>query len=174
MNDQEPVAPRAPAPLRRNLLVAATFAIGAAIMTALGLPALLYLFSSPKSRKPSDWTEAGDISTLPPNAPVEIAFHQKRVDGWKVVSEKITAWVVKHPDNPVTAFGPQCTHLGCAYHWDERQERVPLPLPLFAVFHRRQGPLRPRAAPARPLRDSDPAAANCCIGRLRPPAETQA
>src|ERR1035438_6846791 len=21
--------------------------------------------------------------------------------------------------NEVTAFGPQCTHLGCAYHWEE-------------------------------------------------------
>jgi len=47
MNDQEPVSPRAPEPLRRNLLVAATFGIGAAIATALGLPALLYLFSPP-------------------------------------------------------------------------------------------------------------------------------
>jgi Rieske Fe-S protein len=26
--------------------------------------------------------------------------------------------VVKTPDNKIIAFGPQCTHLACAYHWD--------------------------------------------------------
>jgi menaquinol-cytochrome c reductase iron-sulfur subunit len=36
-----------------------------------------------------------------------------------VISEKSTAWVVKRADKTVTAFGPQCTHLGCAYHWEE-------------------------------------------------------
>ena len=29
-----------------------------------------------------------------------------------------TAWVVKQPNSEVVAFSPQCTHLGCAYHWD--------------------------------------------------------
>jgi menaquinol-cytochrome c reductase iron-sulfur subunit len=32
---------------------------------------------------------------------------------------KATAWVVKGPYNEVVAFTPQCTHLGCAYHWDD-------------------------------------------------------
>jgi len=41
------------------------------------------------------------------------------VDGRKVTSEKSTAWVVKVADNQAVAFSPQCTHLGCAYHWDE-------------------------------------------------------
>jgi menaquinol-cytochrome c reductase iron-sulfur subunit len=27
--------------------------------------------------------------------------------------------VVKTAGNQVTAFAPQCTHLGCAYHWDQ-------------------------------------------------------
>ncbi len=52
---------------------------------------------------------------LPPRSP----FNRKRVDGWKVTTEKATAWVVKKPDNEVVAFSPICTHLGCAYHWDD-------------------------------------------------------
>ena len=39
-------------------------------------------------------------------------------DGWRVITEKKTAWVVKEANNKIVAFGPQCTHLGCAYHWD--------------------------------------------------------
>jgi menaquinol-cytochrome c reductase iron-sulfur subunit len=173
MNDQDPVAPQALEPLRRNLLVAATLAIGAAIATALGVPALLYLFSPAKSRNPSDWTEAGDISTLPPNAPVEIAFHRKRVDGWKLVSEKTTAWVVKHLDNAVTAFGPQCTHLGCAYHWAEMQNAFlcPCHTSLFSIEGKvLSGPApRPLDRYETQLRDG-----KLFIGRLRPSAETQA
>jgi len=48
-----------------------------------------------------------------------MTFRRNRVDGWKVTSEKATAWVVKQAGNSIVAFGPQCTHLGCAYHWDE-------------------------------------------------------
>jgi menaquinol-cytochrome c reductase iron-sulfur subunit len=93
--------------------------LGGIIGAALGLPALVYLFVSPKARKESDWVEAGDVASLAPNQPVEMTFRRNRVDGWKVVSEKGTAWVVKNADQSVTAFGPQCTHLGCAYHWDD-------------------------------------------------------
>jgi len=91
----------------------------AAIGAALGLPALVYLFLPPKVRKADEWIEIGDISKLAPNSPVEMAFRRNRIDGWKVMSEKGSAWVVKHADGSVVAFGPQCTHLGCAYHWDE-------------------------------------------------------
>jgi menaquinol-cytochrome c reductase iron-sulfur subunit len=48
-----------------------------------------------------------------------MTFRRNRVDGWKVTSEKSTAWVVKFANNQVVAYAPQCTHLGCAYHWDQ-------------------------------------------------------
>ena len=174
MDDEKSVAPPAPEPLRRNLLVGATFAIGATIAAALGLPALLYLFSSPKSRKPSDWTEAGDISTLPPNAPVEIAFHQKRVDGWKVVSEKTTAWVVKHPDQRRHGFRPAMHPSGLRLPLGRNAERdfcAPVTLPCFPSTARSSpAPRRGRSTATR-LRS---ATGKLFIGRLRPSAETQA
>ena len=104
---------------RRGFYVGAIQVLGGIIGAALSLPALVYLFVSPKARKDSDWIEAGDVTSLAPGQPVEMVFRRNRVDGWKVVSEKGTAWVVKNADQSVTAFGPQCTHLGCAYHWDD-------------------------------------------------------
>jgi menaquinol-cytochrome c reductase iron-sulfur subunit len=106
-------------PTRRRFYVAAIHTMGALIGAALGLPALVYLFSPAKARQESQWTDAGDVASLAPNEPVEMAFRRNRVDGWKTVSEKDSAWVVKHADQSVTAFGSQCTHLGCAYHWDD-------------------------------------------------------
>ena len=106
-------------PVRRRVLVGAIYGIWAAIAGALGVPALIYLLFPPKARKTDEWVNAGDISTLTLNVPVEMTFRRNRVDGWKVISEKSTAWVVKDAKNRITAFGPQCTHLGCAYHWED-------------------------------------------------------
>jgi menaquinol-cytochrome c reductase iron-sulfur subunit len=64
--------------------------------------------------------DAGDVSRLALRTPEEIVFRHNRVDGWKVSSEKTTAWVVRLSEKDVVAFAPQCTHLGCAYHWDAR------------------------------------------------------
>ena len=104
---------------RRSFYIGAIYAIWAAIVAILGVPALAYLFFPPKLHKEQEWVEIGDVTRLAPNSPVEMVFRRNRVDGWKVSSEKGTAWVVKQPDDSIVAFGPQCTHLGCAYHWDE-------------------------------------------------------
>jgi menaquinol-cytochrome c reductase iron-sulfur subunit len=112
---------------RRRFYIGAIYGIWAAIAAALGIPALIYLFLPPRVRRPNEWVDVGDVSQLTPNAPVEMAFRRNRVDGWKVSSERSTAWVVKRPDASITAFGPQCTHLGCAYHWEESKSEFICP-----------------------------------------------
>jgi len=120
---------------RRRFYIGAIYGLWATISAALSLPALFYLLFPPKARKENEWVEAGDISKIAPDSPVEMSFRRNRVDGWKVISEKSTAWVVKHADNSVVAFGPQCTHLGCAYHWEEGKNEFLCPChsSLFAV-----------------------------------------
>jgi menaquinol-cytochrome c reductase iron-sulfur subunit len=103
---------------RRTFHVAVIFLLNALMGIALAIPTLFYLLAPPRSRKQSPYVDAGDVSQLNPSEPVEMSFQQSRVDGWRVVTEKKTAWVVKMPDNKIVAYGPQCTHLGCAYHWD--------------------------------------------------------
>jgi menaquinol-cytochrome c reductase iron-sulfur subunit len=104
---------------RRSFYVGAIYGLGALIAAALGVPAAIYLLFPPKVRQADQWVEIGNVTSLAADSPTEMTFRHNRVDGWKVTSEKATAWVVKHADNSITAFGPQCTHLGCAYHWDE-------------------------------------------------------
>lgn len=99
----------------------------ALIGAALSLPAAAYLFSAPKTRKEADWIDAGDISKLPLNQPEEVVFRRNRVDGWKVVSEKNTAWVIRKGPEEVIALAPQCTHLGCAYHWSDQTKKFHCP-----------------------------------------------
>jgi menaquinol-cytochrome c reductase iron-sulfur subunit len=113
--------------MRRRFYLTFIYGLWGAIGAALAAPALLYLFLPPKTRAESDWVEAGDVASLQPKIPVEWVFRKNRVDGWKVSSEKQTAWVVKLPDQQIVAFGPQCTHLGCAYHWEERSSEFLCP-----------------------------------------------
>jgi menaquinol-cytochrome c reductase iron-sulfur subunit len=103
---------------RRVFHLAVIYVLGAVIALAMAIPTAIYLLIPPRVRKQSDWIDAGDISQLRPGEPVELIFEQDRLDGWKLQSEKRTAWVVKEADNKVVAFGPQCTHLACAYHWE--------------------------------------------------------
>ena len=112
---------------RRNLYLGAIYGIGAIVAAALGVPAAAYLLFPPKIPDADPWVEAGDISRLAIDSPTEMTFRRNRVDGWKVSSEKAAAWVVKHADHSVAAFGPQCTHLGCAYRWDDRRSEFICP-----------------------------------------------
>ena len=112
---------------RRNFYVGAVYAIWAVISIGLGVPALGYLFLPPKPKQEPDWTDIGDITRLSSGVPVEMVFRQNRVDGWKTINEKSSAWVVKQADRSILAFSPQCTHLGCAYHWDETQRNFVCP-----------------------------------------------
>jgi len=119
---------------RRGFYTSAIFAMGAVMTAALGAPAAAYLLLGARKQAAEDWVDFGDIAKLAEGEPVEMVGRRNHVDGWKVVSEKVTAWVVRKPEG-VIAFGPQCTHLGCAHHWDQDQKKFicPCHASLFSI-----------------------------------------
>jgi menaquinol-cytochrome c reductase iron-sulfur subunit len=157
---------------RRTLLSWAIYGLGAVIGAALALPAIGYLFSAPRPKRPERWTGIADVAKLAVDAPVEIAFRRNRTDGWKLISEKSTAWVVRKAGG-VVAFGPQCTHLGCAYRWDESANHFlcPCHTSVFSI----DGAVISGPAP-RPLDryETRIEGGRLLIGRLESPAERQA
>ncbi|MBI1895476.1 MAG: Rieske 2Fe-2S domain-containing protein [Acidobacteria bacterium] len=116
-----------PRPTRRALYVSIIYGLWSLITAALAIPAGIYLLFPPRTKKAPEWLVAGDVSHLRIKEPEEMVFRRTRVDGWKITSEKSTAWVVKLSEQTLVAFAPQCTHLGCAYHWDERQKNFLCP-----------------------------------------------
>lgn len=120
---------------RRSFIPAAIRGFVAVIAAALGLPALAYLLTPPRPGKQDAWIEAGPLNRFAVGEPIEVAFRRNSADAWRMVSEKDTAWVVRRADGGVTAFGPRCTHLGCAYHWDDgrRQFLCPCHSSLFRL-----------------------------------------
>lgn len=101
---------------RRAFYLAAIYALGALISLALAIPTAVYLLVVPRAPRESGWIDLGDIGELMPGIPVRLSAQESRIDGWRTETENKIAWVVKTPDNRILAFGPQCTHLACAYH----------------------------------------------------------
>lgn len=95
------------------------WALMGAVMAVLGG---VYLLWPPPVKKQEEWIEAGTLAQVPVKSPEEFVFRRNRYDGWKLISEKATAWVVKLSDRQVVAYSPKCPHLGCAYHWDRQNQ----------------------------------------------------
>jgi menaquinol-cytochrome c reductase iron-sulfur subunit len=112
---------------RRAFHLTVIYGLWGIISAGLGIPAALYLLIPGRTRAGGEWAEAGDIAGLKPNEPEELVFRRTRYDGWKVTSEKMSAWVVKTAADQVVAFAPQCTHLGCGYRWDEQRRNFLCP-----------------------------------------------
>ena len=104
---------------RRNFLTSAIYGAVALIAAGLGIPAAGYLLLPPKQRGGPQWADAGELADMDAASPQQVEFHRIRVDGWKTAVEEASAWVVKQPGGGLTAFSPRCTHLGCAYHWEQ-------------------------------------------------------
>jgi menaquinol-cytochrome c reductase iron-sulfur subunit len=112
---------------RRAFYLAAIYALGGIISLALAIPTAIYLLVTPRTSKSTGWIDAGDISQIKPGTPALLTFQESRLDGWRSVTEQKICWVVKTPENKVLAFGPQCTHLACAYRWADDQNKFVCP-----------------------------------------------
>ena len=112
---------------RRRFQLGTIYTLMAGIGAALGIPAAGYLLVPGPSKKKDEWVEVAELSRLPESQPEEIVFRRNRKDGWKILSEKTSAWVSKKPGGQVVAFAPSCTHLGCAFHYDEKQRNYLCP-----------------------------------------------
>jgi menaquinol-cytochrome c reductase iron-sulfur subunit len=110
----------------RRFFVGAIYGLMGIISAALGIPAAGYLLLPPRTTRKEDWVDVGDIAQLGQSGPQEVVFRRTRKDGWKILSEKTSAWITRK-GNELVAFAPGCTHLGCAYHWDEKNKNFLCP-----------------------------------------------
>jgi len=72
-------------------------------------------------------TAASRLSHRSAMKPLDVSLERTRVDGWRNFQEKSIAWVVRTSEDNVVAYSPQCTHLGCAYHWEESGKQFVCP-----------------------------------------------
>jgi len=135
-----------PPSTRRNFYSTAINGLGSLIATALALPAALYLFVGARAEKRAGFVEAAKLDDLQIGKPREVTFERTIVDGWRTSREKTIAWVVRTDAKSVVAYSPQCTHLGCAYHFEESQNQFVCPChdSLFSIDGKVLGGPAPR------------------------------
>jgi menaquinol-cytochrome c reductase iron-sulfur subunit len=93
----------------------------------MAVPTALYLLVAGKSKPKGNFSEAAHLTQLQIGKPQEVTFVRTRVDGWRSFQEKVIAWVVRTDEKHVVAYSPQCTHLGCAYHWEAQDNQFVCP-----------------------------------------------
>jgi menaquinol-cytochrome c reductase iron-sulfur subunit len=59
--------------------------------------------------------------------PTAAEFSVSRRDGWIETTEIKAVWVVRQAGDAFTVFNGRCTHLGCAYHWQEDRNQFACP-----------------------------------------------
>ena len=64
-----------------------------------------------------------------------MTFRRIHADGWKIYSEKGTAWVVKTAEGKVIAFSPDLHAFGLRIPLGRKQVRIRLPVPWIGICH---------------------------------------
>ena len=101
--------------------------LGGLMTAALAAPAAAYLLFKPRSVRKDDFVQAGDLAQFTVGKPEEVLYNRTVVDGWRAFEQKSVAWVVRQDDKNVVAFTPECTHLACGYHWDDKESHFVCP-----------------------------------------------
>lgn len=105
---------------RRRFLGWGIGAIVAGVAAAIGWPALRYSLTPALAKKESATAASlGPVDSFVADEPQNVVYEASAVDGWYIQTERKAAWVVKKSDAKFDIFDPRCTHLGCAYHWDQ-------------------------------------------------------
>jgi menaquinol-cytochrome c reductase iron-sulfur subunit len=119
MNDQDVT--------RRNFMVRTIVGIGVFITAVLTVPFGGFGILPALRKKDADWSDAGSFNDLKVNEPQERRFFQLVKSGWQEEKQERSIWIVKRQDNTVTAFSPNCPHLGCGYRWSDADQRFKCP-----------------------------------------------
>ena len=111
---------------RRGLIMGALYSIpvliGGTLIASIGN----YLFGKQKTQT-DGWADAGDVADVHGGIPRQVRFERAVIDGWEVRNEQSSAWIILDEHRRVTAFSPLCTHLGCAYRWQDEKKLFTCP-----------------------------------------------
>jgi menaquinol-cytochrome c reductase iron-sulfur subunit len=112
---------------RRTFLSYAIGAIAAFITAALAIPLAGAAILPTLRGRETDWISAGSVNDFPVGEPRTTQLTLSRLDGWIEIQEPRGVWVIRGEGNNFTVFNGRCTHLGCAYSWQEGQQRFVCP-----------------------------------------------
>jgi len=135
---------------RRNFMVRAIIGIFVFIGTAAAVPFAGFGILPALKKKEAGWSDAGTMGDLQVGEPQERRFFQTVKSGWQEEKQERSIWIVRKPDNTVTAYAPNCPHLGCGYRWSapDKQFKCPCHGSMFDIDGKVLGGPSPRSLDA--------------------------
>ena len=112
---------------RREFLGRVTGLIAAAIGAVMAVPAAGYLIGPAWRRATPPWAGAGTIADLPTDQPVQREVVIETQDGWLKSEQTKGVWVAKLSTGEIRVYNPHCTHLGCAFKWNQDKQQFLCP-----------------------------------------------
>ncbi len=112
---------------RRNFMIRTIVGILAFISTAAAVPLAGFGILPVIKRKEPTWSDTGSARDMAVNEPQERRFLQSVKHGWQEEKVERTVWLVKKTDGSLSAFSPNCPHLGCGYRWFPHEQRFKCP-----------------------------------------------
>jgi quinol---cytochrome c reductase iron-sulfur subunit, bacillus type len=105
-------------------LIAASVAFLAAV---LGIPAVGAAVGPALKREETDWVSLGSVDSFQVGVPKAVNVTDVQRDGWIETTTIKGVWVVRQSADAFAVFNGRCTHLGCAYSWQNGQHQFACP-----------------------------------------------
>jgi menaquinol-cytochrome c reductase iron-sulfur subunit len=112
---------------RRTFLAQVIGACVAFLAAVLGIPAVGAAIAPAFKREQAEWLSLGSPDTFQEGVPKPVNLTIASRDGWIETNAVKGVWVVRQLGSEFTVFNGRCTHLGCAYNWQNEQHQFACP-----------------------------------------------
>jgi len=102
---------------RRRFLNRISLALSGLAAAVVSVPIIAYLLSPLLQPPPEEWLDLGLVENFQVGDTVEVAFNEPSSLPWAGQTARTAVWLRRTADRDFTAFGLNCTHLGCPVNW---------------------------------------------------------
>lgn len=112
---------------RRSFLGYTIASVGAFVAATLGSATAIFAASPLLGQRSETRVSLGPVSGFRQGAPKLVPFPVTRKDGWVVEDTQKSVWVVREGEASFAVFVARCTHLGCAFNWNQSAQEFLCP-----------------------------------------------
>src|SRR6202048_2073424 len=102
---------------RRRFLNRISLALSGLAAAVVSVPIVAYLLSPLLQPAPEDWRDLGLVENFQIGQTVEVALDETSSLPWAGQTARTAVWLRRTTERDFTAFGLNCTHLGCRVKW---------------------------------------------------------
>ena len=112
---------------RRTFLRNSLLAMMGAVSAGIAIPIARYFIDPALKESDVQWVAIASVDSIPVGVPTRVEYVKRTRDAWRRVTGRFSTWVLTKDGTEFVVYGPDCTHLGCAYRWEEAKQRFLCP-----------------------------------------------